>query len=799
MRHIINLLLAIAVIALSLLLNGNIQLKSLPLPPLAKFLHPREGIWANTTKAATLDETISLAGLSKGAEVIYDSLFVPHIYADNIEDALFLQGYVEAQNRLFQMEFMTRAATGRLSEVIGEKGIPIDKNRNRSMIEDAADSAIESWKNLKEYKLLEKYVEGANAYIKSLSYKDYPYEFKLMNFKPEPWSTKKCALVYKSMADVLAGGNIDIESTNSLAILGRTMFDQLYPEGYDGGYPVIPSENKYAKTTFKPEYKDSVIVKKYPYTNINSPRGVGSNNWAISNKKTASGSTILSNDPHLGLSLPSIWIQEHIVTPQTNAYGVSFPGFPGIMIGFNENIAWGETNVGQDIMDLYEIKWADATKTKYILDGKVKDVKFKIKDIKVKNGEILKDTLKYTDLGLIRWENKDPSIGDIAAHWLAAEPQKDPEFMTFVNAMQCKDYTCFANAIKVFHTPAQNFLFASKTGDIGLHVNGTFPIRNKDDGRFVTSGTTSEVIWKQYIARDENPHILNPKQGYLVSANQRSAGTDYPYYFTGAFFEGSRNRVINDSIKKYNNWSIEKVMKLQGNDFNQYAYEYKPILMAVLKEKYGSDPLYQALAKWDCTYKASSNAPTIYEALFSIIYHNTFEEVTQYKKEYDIHGPEIWRLIQLSNAKVMSKVFDDVRTPSTTESMEDIILASFVQLKLKGEELLKPWGLARPVTINHYTKIPALSATNLALDGTPDAVNAMNDNFGPSWRMIVEFGKELTAYGVYPGGQSGNPLSPHYRDFLDTWANKKYHKLHNPKDKAALKNPLKHQTFTTHE
>ncbi|MBK8700173.1 MAG: penicillin acylase family protein [Saprospiraceae bacterium] len=330
MKHLITFFQAGITLALILFLNGKIAIPGNPLPPLANFFHPLNGVWNNTVSNSAGEEALKIDGLNGQAEILYDDRWVPHIFASGIEDALFLQGYVEAQNRLFQMDFMTRAASGRLSEVMGPITLKIDRQKNRSMIELAADNAILAWsKHPKELKLLQRYVDGVNAYIEQLKPKDYPVEYKLLDFTPELWTLKKSALVYSSMADVLAGRSDDMESSNSLAILGRTLFDQIYPENEDGNYPVIPYEKKYDfKNPSAQEAKDSIIAKPfYKYFYENRLKGIGSNNWAVGPGKSVSGNPILCNDPHLSLSLPSIWIEEHISTPDFNAYGVSFPGF----------------------------------------------------------------------------------------------------------------------------------------------------------------------------------------------------------------------------------------------------------------------------------------------------------------------------------------------------------------------------------------------------------------------------------------------------------------------------------------
>ncbi len=790
MKYLSTIILFITTLVLGLFLNGNIAIPGVPLPPLAKFFNPIHGIWNNAEAPVFQDEKLTFPNLKSKAEIVYDERMVPHIYANNIKDALFLQGYVEASNRLFQMDFMTRAASGRLSEVMGLVTLPFDKKQLRTQIDTAASNAVIGWqKNPTQYAYLQSYIDGVNAYISALQPKDYPYEYKLLNFKPELWTAKKSALVYKSMADVLAGGSSDLENSNSLALLGRTMFDQFYPENEDGGYPVISSEKKYDfKNPQATNAPDEVIAKTYyKYFYKNRTPGVGSNNWAVNGSKSSTKAPILCNDPHLSLTLPSIWIEEHISTPETNAYGVSFPGFPGIMIGFNDNIAWGETNVGQDIEDLFEIKWANKECTKYIEDGKAVDAKIVVKEIKVKNMPSVFDTLIFTHKGVINFKSQDRK-NDIAVRWLAVDEQKEAEFMTFVEIMQAKQYTEFQKGLANFNTPAQNFIFASKSGDIALNVNGKFPIRQKEDGRFIERGDVATSDWDTYIPREQNPSILNPKSGYIASANQRSAANNFPYYFTGKF-EHARNRVINDSLRLKSNFTIEDMKKLQSNTFNIFAHEALPPIVSSLESQKVSNPLIAQLKTWDAKYNKSSLMPTVFEELWRTLYDNTFEEVLMYKDTLDVLYPEDFRLVTLLTKDTKSKIWDDVRTKEKVETKDEIIAKSFTEITdaKNASELVKPWSVKRKVNINHYTRIPAFSAQDLEVDGTPDALNAVNKAGGPSWRMIVSLEKETQAYGVFPGGQSGNPLSQYYKNMVDDWVNCKYHKLNPEKDKSKIK------------
>ncbi|MBK8700174.1 MAG: penicillin acylase family protein [Saprospiraceae bacterium] len=459
------------------------------------------------------------------------------------------------------------------------------------------------------------------------------------------------------------------------------------------------------------------------------------------------------------------------------------------MIGFNDQIAWGETNVGQDVEDLFLVEWADKGRTKYKLDGRVADARLEVRTIKVKNMDDVLDTIRYIDKGVVRMMSEDGK-SDIAVRWLPVDPKKEAEFMTFINVMQAKNYGEFKKSIVGFNTPAQNFIFASASGDIALHVNGIFPLRQKEDGRFVESASLTSTDWSAMIPREQNPFIHNPNSGYVTSSNQRSAGSDYPYYYTGKF-EHARNRVINDSLSTIKTWSVETMQQLQTNDFNIFASEGLPVILEVLEPKYKNHAIYKKLKNWNYFYTASDDAPTVYEFLFDAIYKGTFEEILQYADTMDVLKPEDWRLISLLLKEKNSELFDDIRTKDKVETMADVVTASFEAISgiEYAEKTGKSWGKNKPVDIMHYTRLPAFSIKGLECNGTPDAINAVGVGYGPSWRMVVDMagGEKTKAFGVYPGGQSGNPLSPFYKNLVEHWATKKYYPLDHSSNKENIK------------
>ena len=308
--------------------NGNIHFQSIPIPPLGKLINPFDGLWTSSTSHENQNAFITSSHINDEIVIYYDERRVPHIFAENLEDALFAQGYIEAQNRLFQMDFLARAAEGTLSEVLGPKTISIDLERRRRGMDFAAENTVQDWEKSPNYPYLQKYIDGVNAYISSLNIKDYPLEYKLLNCAPRTWDAYKTALITKNMALTLAGRDYDLEYSNLKNALGDSLFHLLYPERERNETPVVhdPDLSFDPIKVIQPSTEDASIKEPILHTFFdNRNKNAGSNSWAVSGQKSITGHPIFCNDPHLALSLPSIWFEVHIHTPLFNSYGVSIP------------------------------------------------------------------------------------------------------------------------------------------------------------------------------------------------------------------------------------------------------------------------------------------------------------------------------------------------------------------------------------------------------------------------------------------------------------------------------------------
>ncbi|MEM1123183.1 MAG: penicillin acylase family protein, partial [Bacteroidota bacterium] len=624
-----------------------------------------------------------------------------------------------------------------------------------------------------------------------------PVEFKLLDYSPEAWTTLKTALFSKAMGESLAGRYSDLKATNTLAKFGPNAFRFLYPEKFPDDLPIIPKEVNYDFEEILTNKEESVTTlrkvtsESLSYQEMVMPdNNLGSNNWAVARGKTADRKPILAGDPHLQLTLPSIWYEIQIHTPSSNAYGVSLPGVPSVIIGFNEHIAWSQTNVGHDVADLYTITWKDSTKQEYLLDSVYIPADKVVEKYTVRNlnlplsfgqKEVI-DTVRYTHWGPVVYESKDLSEKDLALRWIVHDEPTANELTVFSNLNKAQNYEEFAEAIKDYNSPAQNFAFASKTGAIALKVQGKYPLKSEGQGRFVQDGSSTKNAWAGFVPKAHNPTIYNPHWGYISSANQRSTADNYPYYYNRESFEAYRGRILQRNLFKANDITTEDMRALQNNSYSMKAELALPIFLSRVKPETlndGEKAVLELITKWDYHYRREQLEPLYFDTWFKEFYRMTWDEISEDATADKLLSPTEWRTCFILRDVPETNYFDIKATPKK-ETAWDIIELSFrsaVQ-KVLTKIVERPnlnWSNHRNTTIAHLGQIPSFSTKNVYVDGQQNTLNAMRPYAGPSWRMVVELGEKTKASVVYPGGQSGNPGSFYYDNFIDTWAEGAYY------------------------
>ena len=747
--------------------NGNIRLTTTPLPPLGKLLDPFSGIWNN----AQHQDQFNIEGAQpfEDAKIWVDDRLVPHIFANSIDDALYLQGFMEAKSRLFQMDMIARGASGRAAEVLGPRGIEIDRSALRKGMCLAGDRAVELWS--KQEKITHKvdaYLRGVNDYIKGLKPQDYPIEYKLLDFRPSLWTARDLASVYLYMCDVLAGKSTDIQQTNALNVLGEEIYKSLYEAEFPGDKPVILNQGKLGVIVPRSNADSSAFM--IPPINVkqlsSAPDGIGSNNWAVTGSKSKTGKPILASDPHLRLNLPSIWYELQISAPGFNAYGVSVPGIVGILIGFNEQVAWAETNGSIDVSDLIKVQWKDKSRKEYMYDGKFVPTKLIETVIKVKGEADLVDITHLTNYGPIKYYSSDAQ-NDLAVQWVVLD---DVPFdvALFADIMQSKDVFDLDKKINGYSAPAQNILTADKKGNIGLRVMGNIPARANLDGLFVEKGIGKSNKWGSYIPFEDMPHEINPTAEFLTSSNQRNIALSYPYYLNGNF-ETYRNLRIHNIMGASTSFGVKEMKQMQGDNVSVKAQKMVPYIVKYSKGKY---ELYdEELENWDFGYDAEDHSPVVFDLIFKKLVELTYDELSGNNFEAALPNE---RMLEVLMEQPTHKIFD-IKSTSYVENLEDIVNMAIKEVSTNMAVL--PYEKSRNVSIPHLLRIPAFSIENMEIDGNGDCINAQTEDWGPSWRMVVSLDDKIEAWGVYPGGQSGDPASKHYKDLVGQWKSKSYFKL----------------------
>ncbi len=759
-------------------------------PAFGPFLNPFGGVWKrHASFIEQAKKSLDLPGLEKPVQIVVDRDQITHIFAQSDRDLYFAQGYVLASERLWQMEFLVRTASGRLSEVMGPKTIEIDTYFTRMGLPQAGEqSASLMLADAVTGPALTAYAEGVNAYIATLTPASFPLEYKILGVTPEPWSAKNAGFLLKFMAWSLSGFSQDVPLSRSAHVLGRAAFQELYPLDLPVPEPIVPAGTKWATRTAIPkapdvEFEPSIeSLEPMPTPHPNN----GSNNWAVTGRKSTTGLPILSNDIHLGLSLPALWYEMQLVSPTQNVYGITLPGAPGVILGFNKSLAWGVTNGGDDVLDWYQLRFRDEKRSEYLFDGNwrpviSRDVALKVRGEKEPRTLILRET----HFGPIVYDNEETPINtsipkSLAMRWAALGESN--ELKNFLLMNKAKTVAECRQALDGYRTPAQNFLCVDNTGETAIYHMGRFPLRYRGQGRTVSDGSTSASDWAGWLSADENPFSKNPARGFLSSANQPPTDHDYPFYLGWPYENLSRSSRINEILRSKAKFAPEDFVKMQGDTTSIAAkLETAPLVKALegvkLEEK--EQKAVDLVKAWPGTFEPDSNAAPIAYVWFKQAEFNLWKRLLPERKTF-AYPPFVKTVEVLSDPN--SRWIDDPRTDKK-ETLADLVhqslkeaLDEVAEKTGKRDSSSWTWASYRPTEIQHLSKIPGLGA-KIAAPGVENAIFANTGSHGPVWKVVVAVGAKPLAYGIYPGGQSGDPMSPHFQDFLDSWQKNEMKKL----------------------
>ncbi len=813
-------------------LAGALYLGAVPLgrvPALGPFLDPAHGIWA-VARTAELPREASLriAGLRDSVEVRYDDRGVPHIFAQNEDDLMRAFGFVVARDRLFQMELQTRAVAGTLSELVGASALEADRE---ARAQGLAWGAMRKWKAIPDtsehFRLVTAYSGGVNAYLAQMTAADLPFEFRLLGAKPQAWKPEYTYYLLARMALTLAWNDEELRRAGVEALVGTRAADALFPVEAPIQEPIQPVAGRRA-----PRIARGVLPPPAPHdtarlaiaagyqrvtesATLRALRGdgngevaVGSNNWAVAPSRAAAGRALLSGDPHLQLTLPSIWYEVHLQVPGViDTYGVTIPGGPIVPIGFNRSMAWTATNTGADVLDYYRENVDDARHpTRYEIDGVWKPLELRIEAVRGRSGRVLRtDTIYHTHRGpMIRaggmWLSRRWAALDVTDEgrflWLASRAQSADEWMTVMGG---------------YAAPAQNFLTADTLGHIAIRSTGHYPLRGGTErGDRIADGTKSASDWRGFWPLDRYPQAKDPAQGYLASNNQQPKDPLVdPAYLGSNWAPPFRAMRINRLLREDSAVTPDAMRRYHMDPTSELTDFFLPPMLDAVARAAAAGVADTAairgaalLREWDGRFTPENERAVLYDVMMEELQRRTWDELRGASNVRRAPTPFSTVLVQLMQDGD-SPWWDD-RSTRARESRDSVLVASIGAAYRRVAQRYGPpgprwrWSAIRTATINHMLGLPGLGRSRIPMQSGRGTLNPSDGNgsFGASWRFVVQLSPDVHAWGTYPGGQSGNPVSVRYDDRLPSWSAGRLDTLRFPRSAADLKSPR--ATLTLH-
>ncbi|MGQ0650204.1 MAG: penicillin acylase family protein [Gemmatimonadaceae bacterium] len=769
-----------------------------PVPPLGLFLDPVRGAWsalATLEHPDTLDARIP--GLRTKVDIRYDMRGVPHIFASSEDDLFRALGYVVARDRMFQMDLQVRAGAGTLTELVGDIAIPADSEPRHLGMPRAAERAWARFPDSAPGKRFARaYAAGVNAWIDGASAAEIPVEYKLLGAQPARWQPINSLHLYNRMGWTLTYAPGERARAAAEALVGRAAAHAILPVNSPIQEPIQPNGSESARYDFTtipapgtPDTIAAALLPLLPRSNeMDADRAIArrfaSNNWAVAPSRSRSGHALLAGDPHLELTLPSIWYEVHLVIPgRLDVYGVTIPGSPGVVIGFNRDLAWSFTNTGGDVLDYYRETVNDNHRpTKYLLDNAWKDLEPREEVYRGKTGQVIRvDTLRFTHRGPLMRLGADW----VSMRWTVLEPSD--LVAGFHGGARARTAVAFLDALAgSFFAPAQNMIVADRQGSIAIRSTGHFPIRpNGADGLTMHDGSRSASDWQGYWPLASYPQSVNPAQGFLASANQQPIDPtqDSRYFGYDEGYEAWRALQINTLLRAHPAVTIEDMRDWQTHPGSVRADLFVVHFLAATAKLRTAGSISSSLASadsllrhWDRLYTLEGTGTALFEAAMRELSRRTWDELIPSGERSPVATPSGHVLLALL-ADSVNAWWNDRRTSDRMETRDDILVASLtaafdtlVQRNGAPTREAWAWGKLGTANVDHLLQLSGFSRRGLATTGGAGTLNpSPGSGFGSSWRMVVELGDRVTALGTYPGGQSGNPASPRYDDRLQFW------------------------------
>jgi len=739
--------------------------------------------WRTHACLPQLDGVLQVPGLAARVEVLRDARGVPHLRAQSLEDLLFAQGYVTAQDRLWQMDLSRRLAEGELSEIFGERTLRFDIENRTLGFRQACERAVAEL-DTDTRKLLAAYARGVNAFISA--HRDrFPVEFLLLRYQPRPWREADSFAVAANIAQLLGTSwPDDLMRERIRAKLGEELSSDLFPDRSALDQPVAELPTAPAASPPKPQVSSTPdfadldpVLAAVTSVGSSSARSLGSNNWVLAGSYTQSGKPLLANDPHLGHSIPSVWYMIHLKAPGLDATGVSFPGMPAVILGHNERIAWGATNTGPDVQDLYVESFNFRDSNKYLHNAEWVEAAIRNEVIKVRGKRDYHFTVKLTRHGPVISHDGDR---DLALRWTALEPRA--LHFPFLRINRAKNWEEFVAALRDFSGPQQNFIFADVDGNIGFYAAGWVPIRKQGNGSVPVPGSTDDYDWTGYIPFEGLPHAYNPSEGIIATANGRVVPDGYPYLITSKWEAPYRTVRIYQLLRAGSAFTVPDMLRIQM-DIHSLDDEWlaKQLVSASFHHAPQSDDARFALSllvHWDGEARTDS-APTL---VCEVTRRALLERLLKPKLGANLAGYS-WPMSTTFLENVLTNQWTRWLPPGDASFGETLVksLEEGVKRipKLVGShsDRMWQWGETIPLTFQHPLSggFPLLrrllDVGPFPQAGTETTVRLATSNLGPSMRMVVDFSNFDSSVQNITLGESGQVFSPYYRDQFDAWYN----------------------------
>ena len=739
-----------------------------------------------------LDGEFSLDGLTSEVKIHRDSVGVPHIFAETIPDALFGQGFVHAQDRMWQMEFSRRLVAGRLSEFLGTSTLNIDGWMRTLSIRSAAESEIDQLSE-EEREYLSAYCKGVNAAMKKLP---APLEFSVMNCKPEIWTITDSIMWQKMMAwNLSANWEAELVRAEVINRLGAERAAELDLAAIDA-WPAILKDAPQTNAILE----RAEMIRKF--TGGSPSEGVGSNNWAVSGQRSASGMPLFANDMHMALSQPAIWYENHLCAGSLNVTGISLPGTPFVFAGHNAHLVWGFTAAFADVQDLYQehLRTNPDGQMEAEYQGEWEPAEIRKEKIGIKGGiaspyEIIVTRHGPVINGLVDNLPVDPAL---ALRWTALE--HPTSFMPLLKMNLAASCSEFHEALRGWTSPALNVISADNQGNLDYSLAGLVPVRARGDGSRPVPGNSGEYEWTGTIPFDELPHIVNPQDGYLATANNRVSGGDYPYPLGSDYCDSSRSSRIIELLESKSLQDVDTFKAIQADQVSPTARLVGTFLGQMSTDDPDLKPLLDSFKGWDGKLAVDSVPAAIFEVFMrefiKLVIEPVFEEFTprimglgpnRMLEPTSLWGSPMWVFAQ--------NLILAEQSPWLVEDKQATILSAlcnsktFLQHEISDDQKEWQWGKLHKFAFNHVLsmrdpldKMISFGPFPVGGDATTIAATSTRLNdlscdrvVSAPFRFIADLADLNHTLGVLAPGQSGRPGSPYFGDQVEDWRAGNYH------------------------